>query len=431
MADGTLTWTEREAKWRDGGELRWLYLDMNSYFASVEQQDNPRLRGRPVIVVPVMSDYTSAIAASYEAKDFGVKTGTQVKEAKARIPGLAVVEARPDRYVEIHNRILAEVDKVIPVDRVCSIDEVACRLMGPQQLEAPARALGHRIQRGILENVGQCLRASIGIGPSRLLAKTAADIKKPLGLTVLRMDQLPGQLLELKLDDFAGIGASMEKRLKLAGVSDVRRLWDLSPSRLRQIWGGIMGENFWYALHGTDPPEIETKRASISHGHVLPKELRPVDHARGVARRLTAKCGSRLRRMGYKCGGLHLYVRGADKGRAEAAARFAVTSDSFRLLEAADDLWERCLRQLGEGRAKQIVVSCLHMVEAGAAPDLFGWTPEAEEDGRHMRLLSALDGLNQRYGKDTVTIGPRTKLHGFVGAKIAFNRIPEQPEFWE
>ncbi len=419
------------SEWDDGGQLRWLYLDMNSFFASVAQQDDPRLRRRPVIVVPVMSDYTSAIAASQEAKALGVKTGTQVREAKERIPDLAIVEARPDRYVDIHNRILAEIDHVMPVDRVCSIDEVACRLMGPQQLEAPARALGHRIQRRILENVGECLTASIGIAPSRLLAKTAADMKKPLGLTVLRMDQLPASLHDLRLNDFAGIGSGMNERLRRAGITEIQQLWELSPSRMRQIWGGIMGEHFWYSLHGIDPPDTETVRSSISHSHVLPKELRPASLARAVVRRLTAKCGSRLRRMGYKCGGLHLSIRGSENGRGQAEVRFAATADSFHLLAEMDRLWRTALKGVPEQRVKKISVTCLNMVEVGAAPDLFGWTPEAQEDGRHMRLLDALDGLNQRFGKDTVTIGPRTALHGFVGAKIAFNRIPEQPEFWE
>ncbi len=419
--------------WADGGALRWLYLDMNAYFASCEQQADLRLRGRPVIVVPVMSDHTSAIAASYEAKAFGIKTGTKVAEAKAICPDLAIVEARPDRYVALHNRILEQVDRVLPVEKVCSIDEVACRLMGPQRLEAPARALGHRIQRLILENVGECLTSSIGIAPSRLLAKTAADMKKPLGLTVLRMDRLPGPLLDIEINEFAGIGSSMKARLNKVGVFDVRQLWALSPSRLRQVWGGIMGENFWYALHGTDPPDadVETERASISHSHVLPKELRPIEAARAVARRLTAKCGSRLRRMGYKCGGLHLSLRGTVTGGAQAEARFALTADSFRMLASIDVLWEACVAKLKEGRVKKVSVTCLSLTGADVSPDLFGWTPEASEDARHMRLLGALDGLNQRFGKDAITIGPRTKLHGFVGAKIAFNRIPERQEFWE
>lgn len=415
--------------WDDGGGLRWLYLDMNSYFASCEQQDRPRLRGKPVIVVPVMSEHTSAIAASREAKARGVKTGTGVREAKALIPDLQVIEARPDRYVELHRLILQQVDRVLPIEKVCSIDEVACKLMGPQRVEAAARALGHRIQRYILEQVGVCLTASIGIAPSRMLAKTAADMKKPLGLTVLRLDQLPGQLLDLPVGDFPGIGPSMQERLRKVGVTRMQQLWDLSPSRLRQIWHGIVGENFWYALHGIDPPDIETQRASISHGHVLPQPLRPTGMARGVARRLTAKCGSRLRRMGYKCGGLSLYLKG--QRRIQVEARFALTSDSFRMLDAVDDLWAQGIRQLGEPVVKQVVVTCLSLVPDSCEPDLFGWTPGAGEDPRHMRLLTAMDGLNQRFGKDAITIGPRTKLHGFVGAKIAFNRIPEAPEFWE
>lgn len=411
--------------------LNWLYLDMNSYFASCEQQDDARLRGRPVIVVPVMSDYTSAIAASQEAKALGVKTGTRVREAKERIPGLIVREARPDRYVELHDRILAQVDHVLPVDRVCSIDEVACRLTGPQRHEAAARALGHRIQRRILEHVGECLTASVGIAPSRLLAKTAADMKKPLGLTILRADRLPGDLLGLKLDDFAGIGGGMLTRLERAGIVDVAALWAQSPSRLRQIWGGVMGENFWYAMHGVDPPEVETQRSSISHSHVLPAELRPLVHARAVARRLTAKCGSRLRRMGYKCTGLHLSLSGAGRGRAVAEARFELTSDSFIMLRALEGAWTECAARLGDDRARKVSVTCLGLHGCEAAPDLFGWTPEAQEDARHMKLLNALDGLNQKFGKDAITIGPRTRLHDFVGAKIAFNRIPEKQEFWE
>jgi len=415
----------------DGGGLKWLYLDMNSFFASVEQQRDPRLRRRPVIVVPVMSDHTSAIAASQEAKALGIKTGTKVRDAKRICPDIRIIEARPDIYVEVHNRILAEVDQVIPVEKVCSIDEVACRLMGPETQEAVARALGHRIQRRILENVGECLTASVGIAPSRMLAKTAADMQKPLGMTVLRMDELPAPLLSLPVSDFPGIGAGMQYRLKAAGVEDVAQLWALSPSRLRQIWGGIMGDNFWYSLHGIDPPEVATERSSISHSHVLAREVRPLAQARMVARRLTAKCGSRLRRMGYKCGGLYLSLRGAPVGSGKAGQDFAPTSDTFRLLEVVDELWEACVAQVNNERIKKVSVTCLHMTPAQGAPDLFGYTPQAQEDGRHMRLLAAMDGLNQRFGKDAITIGPRPKLHAFVGAKIAFNRVPEQPEFWE
>src|SRR5579864_4335998 len=110
-------------------ELRWLYVDFNSYFASVEQQLRPELRGKPIAVLPVMTDSTCAIAASYEAKAFGIRTGTPIYEAKQMCPGLICVIGKHERYVEFHHRIREEVGNHIPIDVVASIDEVACRLM--------------------------------------------------------------------------------------------------------------------------------------------------------------------------------------------------------------------------------------------------------------------------------------------------------------
>src|SRR5277367_3316345 len=113
--------------------LRWPYVDFNSYFASVEQQLDPRLRGKPVAVVPVETDATCAIAASYEAKAFGVKTGTMIYEAKKMCPGLICVLGKHEHYVEFHERILDEIDHHIPVTDVCSIDEMACSLMNNER----------------------------------------------------------------------------------------------------------------------------------------------------------------------------------------------------------------------------------------------------------------------------------------------------------
>ena len=128
--------------------LRWLFLDLNSYFASVEQELRPELRGRPVAVVPVVADTTCCIAASYEAKAFGVKTGTQVGEAKRLCPGIALVEARHELYVEYHNRIVEAVEQRVPVSSVQSIDEMACRLIGREQPLLAALALSRAGEGG-------------------------------------------------------------------------------------------------------------------------------------------------------------------------------------------------------------------------------------------------------------------------------------------
>jgi impB/mucB/samB family len=129
--------------------LRWLYVDFNSYFASVEQQLRPELRGKPVAVVPVETDSTCAIAASYEAKAFGVKTGTRIYEARRLCPGLICVLAQHERYVEFHHRLIEEIERHIPVTAVCSIDEVACRLLDNEISVERSTEIAQSIKNGI------------------------------------------------------------------------------------------------------------------------------------------------------------------------------------------------------------------------------------------------------------------------------------------
>ena len=126
--------------------LNWLFVDLNSYFASVEQQVRPELRGRPVGVVPMMADTTVCIAASYEAKAFGVRTGTIVADAKRMCPEIVLVEGRHEIYTEYHHRVVEAVESCVPVTAVCSIDEMACRLIGRERHLRGALDLGIRRQ---------------------------------------------------------------------------------------------------------------------------------------------------------------------------------------------------------------------------------------------------------------------------------------------
>jgi DNA polymerase IV len=151
--------------------VQWLFLDLNAFFASCEQQDNPALRGQPIIVVQTPTDSACAIAASYEAKRLGITTGTLVREAKQICPAVIPVQARHRLYTEYHERMLAAVDTCVPVEKVMSIDEVACRLTGDQRQVPVARALALKLKRALREQVGECLTCSIGIAPNVFLGK--------------------------------------------------------------------------------------------------------------------------------------------------------------------------------------------------------------------------------------------------------------------
>src|ERR1700752_4608870 len=204
--------------------LRWLFLDLNSYFASVEQELVPSLRGRPVAVVPVVADTTCCIAASYEAKAFGVKTGTQVGEAKKMCPGSGRLEGKHTEYAKYSHAIGKAVELCCPVAHTPSIDEMVCQLMGREQEPPRARRIALDIKQTIYKQVGETLRCSIGMAPNRYLAKIASDMQKPDGLIGLLPSQLPRAVSHLVLRDLPGVGAKTEIRLNAKGITTMVQL---------------------------------------------------------------------------------------------------------------------------------------------------------------------------------------------------------------
>ena len=170
---------------------------MNSFFASVEQQEHPELRGRPVAVVPVLSDTTCCIAASYEAKAFGIKTGTNVGDAKRACPNLRLIEAKHGPYQNYHDEIVRVVGNYLPIDKILSVDEMVCRLWANERETADAIRLGEHIKTQIKRQVGEYLHCSIGLGLNPFLAKVAAEMQKPNGLVVLDAEDMPRKLFTL------------------------------------------------------------------------------------------------------------------------------------------------------------------------------------------------------------------------------------------
>ncbi len=244
--------------------IRWLLLDLNSYFASIEQELRPELRNRPVAVVPVMADTTCAIAASYEAKAFGVKTGTQVGEAKRMCPGIELVEARHELYVNYHHKIIEAVELCVPVSAVLSIDEMAASLIGRERSLISALDLARRVKASIRERVGKTLRCSIGLAPNRYLAKVASDMEKPDGLVALTPDILESALSRLQLRDLPGVGARMEKNgCTRAIFVPCRNCWRSNREQMNRVWGSIGGEKLWYWLRGEDFNDAELERQEI------------------------------------------------------------------------------------------------------------------------------------------------------------------------
>ena len=415
-------------------KVQWLFLDMNSYFASVEQQLNPDFRGRPLIVVPADTDATCAIAASYEAKAFGIKTGTPVYEAKRRCRDLQVIVARHDHYVTYHHRILEEIDRHIPVDTVASIDEMACRLGPDEQSIDAAIALALRIKEGMRRNVGEYIRCSVGLSTNRFLAKVATDLQKPDGLVVLESSAIPRELNHLPLKALPGIGPGNYLRLIQANVTTLEDLWKVPPKHLRQIWGSVAGERFWYALHGQELEDAPTQRSTVGHSHVLSPEWRPPRMAGYVARRLLLKAASRLRRMNLFATHVHVSLRSENGRRLHLDRTFPPASDNTALLREMLALWEQLVAENGYHFIKKISIT-LHGLTNNQhyQYDMFSAPPDVgKANEKHGKASRVMDALNAKFGRDTVVMGglPKRNLL-FSGTKVAFSRIPDKAEFHE
>ncbi len=402
--------------------LRCLLVDFNSYFASVEQQVQPALRGRPVGIVPMMAETTCCIAASYEAKAFGVKTGTQVAEARKLCPGIVFVEARHPLYVEFHHRAIAAVDLVAPVEQVLSIDEMACGLPMGWGSRERATALALRIKAGLREALGECLRVSVGVAPNVFLAKQASNLQKPDGLVVLDDADLPGPLLRMQPDALTGINRGMLARLHAHGITTVAQLWRARREQLHTIWGGVGGDDFYDQLHGLPVHRPLSSRRSLGHSHVLPPELRNRDDAYAVLDRLTQKAAMRLRREGLVAGALSVGLRFAARGhmpqRWEHAARMAHTQDTQTLLHTLAALWVALPPRLPPPfKVGMVLHDLLPLAQSSAK--LFN------DDAQRSSLWQAVDALNTRYGKHTIYCGSAHRARDSAPMRIAFNRIPD------
>jgi DNA polymerase-4 len=196
--------------------------------------------------------------------------------------------ARHECYVEFHHRLIEEIGRHIPVSAVCSIDEVACRLMDNENSPERSAEIAQSIKNGIANKAGPYLRCSIGIAPNRYLAKVGTELEKPDGLVVLNAADLPQRLFSLKLRDLPGVGANIEQRIKQAGIVDIQGLFALNPHQTRKIWGSIWGEKAWYLMRGMELPEETTTRRSIGHSHVMAPALRS-DQGQGCGAALDAE----------------------------------------------------------------------------------------------------------------------------------------------
>ena len=377
-----------------------LHVDMDAFFAAVEQASNPRLKGRPVVVCGDPDRRGTVATASYEARDFGVTAGMATGEARRRCPQGVFVEGDPEKYRSISLYLLELYKKLTPVVEPFSIDEAFLDLAGtPYDADAStARGAGRTVQRWVSERLG--LSASIGIAPNKLIAKMAAGVEKPRGLTLLDEEGFRRRWWPLPVEALWGIGAQTARALERMGLVTVGDLAHAEEARLAAAFG-VNGPRLKVAAWGEDVSQVVpyyegVDAKSMGHEFTLLADERDPAVLEGLLVRLCDQVARRMRREEYRGRIVVLKLRYSDFStvlRQRALASF--TDDERTLLQVArrllrENLLPRAVRLLG--------VTCAglerpHGVEQDA---LFA------ADRRARRLTRGVDRVRDRWGERAV-----------------------------
>ncbi len=377
-----------------------LLVDMDAFFASVEQRRNPALRGRPIGVIG--SDHRTVITtASYEARRYGVKTGMNIYEAKRLCPGLVLVIGDNDRYIHTSEALKDLYLRYTPEVEIYSVDEAFLDITGSCHLFGGPLEVGRRIKEEVKGLFG--INATVGIGPNRVVAKLAAELSKPDGLRWIKAEEVEGVLADLPTEMLWGVGRRVSERLRAIGITRCGEL-GRAPAGLLRARFGIVGERLKALGQGREPEARDRCGEgvrSIGHSTTFPRDLCSPAEMEGWILRLSEMVGSRARRHGLGGRTVSVVVRyrsfetfSRRKGMGQA------TNDTHRIFHTAMDI-------LNSAGLKE-PVRLLGVVISGIEP-VSGQVPIFEEQRRRAALLEAVDGVNRRHGPFTLTWAPCLK----------------------
>jgi len=402
-----------------------MHIDLNSCFATIEQQANPLLRGKPIAVAAYASPGGCILAPSIEAKTFGIKTGMRVFEGKKLYPKLIVLPPDPWKYRQVHLALRKILSAYTPNFHPKSIDEFALNLKGMPALKSMTMFdIANKIKKRIKNEIGEWLTVSVGIAPNRFLAKTAAGLHKPDGLDEINHKNFWQVYSTLSLPDLCGIASHNTIRLSSIGIYTVQDFYQASIRTLKIAFSSIAGYYWYLRLRGYEIDDMEFARRSYGNSYALPagrqafqtsKELAP------ILAKLTHKATTRLRAAGYKATGVHLarsYRDGSFWHEARTAEKILYDTRDFYKLAA------RLLLRSPSKPTRELAVSCFGIIKDSPLQlDLFS------DEVKKASLVESIDKANTRWGHYTLTQARMIDTSTAVPDRIAFGGVKELEEF--
>ena len=404
-----------------------LHVDLNAAYASIEQLADPFLRGRPVAVAAYASPRGCILAASYEAKRAGVKTGMRVAEGKTLCRDLAVLPADPPKYRHVHRalkRLLSEYTDAVDAKSIDEfvLDLTGCALPPAGDQVSRMHACGREIKQRIRAEIGESLTVNVGIAPNRFLAKTAAGLHKPDGLDEIHVENFRAVYARLRLMDLCGIAERNCARLNAQGIYTVTEFFEASAQKLKAAFQSVEGYHWHTRLHGWNSDDVVFDRHSFGNGYALPQPWATPEELAPVLMKLIFKSSARMRHAGYACRGVHVALAYRDgafwhQGVMMQETLFdprALYKIAFRLL---------CRSPHKHKPVRNLAVQLYELTSRATRQESL-WH-EAEQDDA---LITTLDRMNDRYGDYVLVPALMMGTEDLMPDRISFGSVKEQSE---
>jgi DNA polymerase-4 len=367
-----------------------ILVDMNAFFASVEQLDRPEWRGRPVAITNGLQG-TCIITSSYEARAFGIKTGMRLKEARQLCPNLIQSPANPKRYAEVSTAIMDSLINITPDIEIFSVDEAFLDVTHCQRLLGPPEKIATLVKKCVFKASG--LLCSVGLSGDKTTAKYAAKLDKPDGLTIILPWEAEQRLMAVPVTQLCGIANGIGGFLAQHGVHLCGDMKQLPISVLARRFGNP-GRRIWYMAQGKDPEPLKYEvppPKSVGHGKVVPPNCKDREKLHTFLLHMSEKVATRLRRHGLESHRFFIGLRTKEDWIGGKCSSPLATDDGRQIMALCNQILREQWR--GEG-VFQVQVTALEPMATSQQVDLF-----AEDTHKQDAVNAAMDNINQRYGE--------------------------------
>ncbi|PKG21774.1 DNA polymerase IV [Niallia nealsonii] len=400
-----------------------LHVDMNSFYASVECAYNPLLKGKPLAIAGNVEERKGIIVTcSYEARKFGVKTTMPLWEAKKLCPRLTIMPPNFDRYRKASLELFAILNEFSPLVEPISIDEGYVDITDSYDLGSPIH-IAEMIQKSVMERLD--LPCSIGIAPNKFLAKMASDLKKPMGITILRKRDIPAILWPMEIEEMHGIGKKTGEKLRAIGIITIKDLARGDSVQLKAVLG-INGKRLKERANGEDKrivdPDAANEFKSIGNSTTLPKDIANQQELCSILDSLAFKVATRMKVKHVHALAIAVTIRYQNrKNNSKSMKLINPIKTQSELFEMSKQLF---LKAWNGNAVRLLGVTATELVDNNIVAkqlDLFSYEKEAEKEP----LLKTISALKEKYGASIIeNAGDRSDWKGEenIGTSTSFNK---------